>query len=161
MSNYAVNNGLAGTQQANSGTFITVMDIFANTTGLKRIHIYSYLFWPNSAPASTDTNLEFSISRMTSAITTNGTVTTPLALDSAEAACAATVGANFTSEPTTYTATSDLKAGGGNQRATLQWATNDFSQMLHSPATNLSGFGLRTRSVGYTGKVGVAIEFQE
>lgn len=158
MSNYSVNNSTAGTQQVQTSTYITLIELLANTTGLKRHHIYSYLIGPAGAPASSDTNLEFDIPRLTASGT--GTAFTPTALDSAEAASSATCEVNHTAEPT-VTASSQLKYGSGNQRSVFQWVTNDFSQMLHSPATTANGFGIRTRSLGYTGKVAAQLEFME
>jgi hypothetical protein len=151
MSNYSVNNSLGGTQQAISTTYITLQETIANTTGIKRFHIYGYKIFPVSAPASSDTDLEYDISRITASGT--GTAATSLPNDSAESASNATSKVNDTVEPT-VTASSSVDYGGGNQRATIQFQTNDFSQMFHAPATNANGFAIRAKSLGYTGKMG-------
>lgn len=158
MANFHANNSTAGTQQAQTSTYITLLELLANTTGLRRFHIFGYTVFPAAAPASSDTNLEYDIPRITA--TGTGTAFTPTTPDSAEGVSSATCKVNDTVEPT-VTASSQVKYGGGNQRVTVTFQTNDFSQMLHSPATTANGFAVRSRSLGYTGKVGCAVDYME
>lgn len=158
MANFHANNSTAGTQQAQTSTYITLLELLANTTGLRRFHVYGFTIFPASAPSSTDTNLEYDMPRLTA--TGTGTAFTPTVPDSAEGVSSATCKVNDTVEPT-VTASSQVKYGGGNQRVTVTYQTNDFSQMFHSPATTANGFGWRTRSLNYTGKVGIGVDYME
>lgn len=158
MAAYIVQNQTAGTQQANTSTFITLAEMLAATSGLKRMHLYSYLIGPASAPASSDSNLEFDIPIISA--TGTGTAFTPVPTDSVEAASSFTCKTNDTVEPT-VTASTQRKYGSGNQRSVFSWVTNDFSQMIHFPATNGAGFCVRSRSLGYTGKVAATVEVAE
>ena len=158
MSNYSANNSTAGTQQSQTSTYITLLELLMNTSGIKRPHLYSYLIGPASAPAASDSNLEFDLLIMT--VTGTGSAYTAVPLDSAEAAANATLKVNDTVEPT-VTASSQRKYGSGNQRSVFSWVTNDFSQMVHFAATNGQGFAVRSRSLGYTGKVACAVEWME
>lgn len=141
MANFSVNSGLAGTLQAITSTYKSLLEVTAQTTSLKRGKLYDFTFGTLGTPA--DQSYEWDISRMTTIGT--GTAVTPVALDPADAA-AFTVGtANHTVEPT-VTATSSLFYLGTNQRASYRWVAAPGSELLW-PATNLNGVGLRTRSV--------------
>ena len=140
MAKFSVNNGLAGTLQATTSTYKSLLEVTAQTTSLKRGKLYDFTFGTLGTPA--DQSYEWDISRMTSIGT--GTAATPVALDPADTA-AFTVGtANHTAEPT-VTAASSLFYLGANQRASYRWVAAPGSELLW-PATNLNGVGLRTRS---------------
>jgi hypothetical protein len=156
MANFSVNNGLAGTLQAITSTYKSLLEVTAQTTSLKRGKLYDFTFGTIGTPA--DQSYEWDISRYTTIGT--GTAVTPVALDPADAA-AFTVGtANHTVEPT-VTATSSVFYLGANQRASYRWVAAPGSELLW-PATNLNGLGLRTRSVsGGTATATAHFLFQE
>jgi hypothetical protein len=156
MAKFAVNNGLAGTLQAITSTYKSLLEVTAQTTSLKRGKLYDFTF--GTIGTAADQTYEWDISRYTTIGT--GTAVTPLALDPADAA-AFTVGtANHTVEPT-VTATSSLFYLGTNQRASYRWVCPPGGEMVW-PATNLNGLGLRTRSVsGGTATSTAAFWFEE
>lgn len=156
MANYSVNNGLAGTLQAITSTYKSLLEITAQTTSLRRNKLYDLTFGTIGTPA--DMSYEWDVSRMTTIGT--GTAVTPLALDPADAACFTVGTANHTVEPT-VTATSSQFYLGANQRASYRWVCAPGSEIV-GPATNLAGVGLRTRSVsGGTATATAQFWFQE
>src|SRR5262245_30087720 len=158
MSNYHIDNALAGTQQVMTGTYKTLLETLAQTAGIKRNKLWGFNIGPSAAPASSDTNLEGDISRATATCT--GTALPANAMDPADGAATSASKANATAEGT-VTATSSVWYGAMNQRATFAWQTNDQSQMLIGPATNNAGLVMRSRSAGYTGTVGAGWYWRE
>src|ERR1700745_3664724 len=96
MAKYAIGNDLGGSQKAVSGSYKTLVSMFATTGALRRGKIYDILIGTNGTPA--DNYLEWDVSRMTADGT--GTAITPNALDPADAAALGTSKANYTVEPT-------------------------------------------------------------
>ncbi len=144
---YGTGNGLAGTDQAMSSSFKTLLALTAQTSGLRRGAISEFSIGANAAPNATDCPVEFDVSRQTAAGTS--TAATPVPLNPADVA-ATTVGAvDFTGEGT-ITAASALVAGSMNQRATYRWVASP-GQELWWPATNLAGLAIRALSPTYTG----------
>src|SRR5262245_16013417 len=103
MAKYALSNGSAGTQQANTTTYKTQWDLTAATgaTTLRRAWIYDVVFGADGTPA--DNEVSYVINRQT----TTGTRTsaTPAPIDAADAAALITAGVNTTIEPTITSAT--------------------------------------------------------
>lgn len=157
MAKYEINNELAGTQQAMTATYKSLLTLASSAT-TKRLRLYEVSAAQNGVPASSDTNIEFDISRVTAAGT--GTAITALAVDSGDGAALASCLANLTVEPT-VTAASSVWARSGNQRAPFYWAAVDASAHLISPATSAAGFALRCKSAGYTSTAKGSIYFEE
>ena len=156
MANFSVNNINAGTQQAVSSTYKTLIGInAASGTALRRIKLFDLLVGTNGTPA--DNYMEWDVSRMTAAGT--GTSTTPNQLDPADAASVTIGTSNYTIEPT-VTAASSVFYVGVNQRASYRWVAAPGSELV-VPATNLAGFVGRTRSGGYTSTATMTMLFQE
>lgn len=158
MANFHVDTGLAGTQQAMTTTYKTLIEGLAQTTGIKRTRWYQFNAGPAGLPSSTDCDLVFDISRITG--TGTGTAATPLPLDPNEGAATSSWKINDTVEGT-ITATSSVKYLAGNQRSAWSWQTNDMSQMLVGPATNNAGLAARGKSSTMTTAVGASCEFNE
>ena len=129
MSRYACNNDLAGTQQAMSSSFKTLVDIRSTTGALTRGDIYDILVGTNGVPA--DNYMEFDLSLITAVGTSTGI--TPQALDPADVVALATASANATAEPTT-TAASTRWFIGVNQRASYRWVAAPGGELVW-PAT--------------------------
>lgn len=142
MAKYSVSNGLAGTLQAITSTYKTLLSVTAQTTSLKRGKLYDFSFGTLGTPA--DQSYEWDISKQTAA-STGGSTVTPVPLDPADAACFTVGTANPTGEGT-ITATSSGFYLGTNQRASYRWVASPGSELLW-PATNLAGLAMRTRSV--------------
>jgi hypothetical protein len=141
MAKYAI----TGTQSTVSGSYKTVLDVFATSGSLRRGKVYDLLIGTNGTPA--DNYLQWDISRMTADGT--GTAVTPNQLDPADVAALATAKNNYSAEPT-ITASSSLLNVGVNQRASYRWVAAPGSELVF-PATASNGLALRTLSGGYTG----------
>ena len=141
MAKYAITGQLA----AVSGSYKTVLDVFATSGALRRGKVFDVLIGTNGTPA--DNFLQWDISRMTADGT--GTAVTPNPLDPADVAALATAKSNYSAEPT-ITASSSLFNVGVNQRASYRWVAAPGSELLF-PATAGNGLALRALSGGYTG----------
>lgn len=141
MANYAASNGLAGTLQAITSTYKTLLALTAATATLRQGRLYDLEFGTLGTPANQ--TYEFDLSRQTAAGTS--TAVTPVALNPNDAASGTVGSANFTAEGT-ITATSSMFYLGINQQASYRWVASPGSEIFW-PATNLAGVALRTRSV--------------
>lgn len=141
MANYATSNGLAGTLQAITSTYKTLLALTAATATLRQGRLYDVTFGTLGTPA--DQSYEFDISRQTGAGTS--TAVTPVPMNPADAVSGTVGSANFTAEGT-ITATSSMFYLGINQRASYRWVAAPGSELFW-PATNLAGLAMRTRSV--------------
>jgi hypothetical protein len=154
MPGYAASNLLAGTQQAMTTTFKTLLDLVASSgTSLQRFKVHEFVFGTDGTPA--DNSYTFDVSRCTDEGT--GTTVTPNKLDLADGAFLGLGKANHTVEPT-VTATSSLWSSGFNQRASHRFVAFP-GQELVAPATNVAGFVFRFKSPSYTGTATVQAEF--
>ena len=151
MAKYAI----TGSQATVSGSYKTVLDLFATTGALRRGKVYDVLIGTNGTPA--DNYLQWDISRMTADGT--GTAVTPVALDPADVAALATAKNNYSAEPT-ITAGSSLFNVGVNQRASYRWVAAPGSELLF-PATANNGLALRALSGGYTGSATGDLMYEE
>jgi len=141
MAKYAITGALA----AVSGSYKTVLDVFATSGALRRGKVFDVLIGTNGTPA--DNYLQWDISRMTADGT--GTAVTPNPLDPADVAALAAAKNNYSAEPT-ITANSSLFNVGVNQRASYRWVAAPGSELLF-PAVAGNGLALRALSGGYTG----------
>ena len=157
MANFVISNSTttAGTQQAMTTTYKTLVSIVGAESAPRRGKIYDLLVGTNGTPA--DNYMEWIVSRVT--VPSTGTVVTPLPLDAADAATLAKIVANSTTEGT-VTAGSDLFYVGVNQRASYRWVAAPGSELVW-PATSCAGFVLRARSGGYTGTATGTVYAQE
>lgn len=141
MAKFSGNNS-AGTHQAITSTYKTLIQVTAQTTSLKRGKLYDITFGTLGTPA--DQSYEWDVSRCTT-LGTGGTTPVAAPLDPADAAAFTVVTVDVTAEPTITAATSQLYIA-ANQRASYRWVAAPGSELVW-PATNLNGFALRTRSV--------------
>lgn len=151
MAKYAI----TGQQAAVSGSYKTVLDVFATSGALRRGKVFDVLIGTNGTPA--DNFLQWDISRMTADGT--GTAVTPNPLDPSDVAALATAKANYTAEPT-ITANSSLLNVGVNQRASYRWVAAPGSELLF-PAVAGNGLALRALSGGYTGSATGGVMYEE
>lgn len=146
MAGYNASNMLAGTQQAISSTYKTLVAIMASSgTSAQRGKIEEFIFGTDGTPA--DNAMNYDVSRMT----VDGTATsiTPTKVDPADGVFLGLATANHTIEGT-VTANSRQGGFGCNQRATMRWVAAPGQQLVF-PATNLAGFVFRAKSPAYTG----------
>lgn len=155
MARYSLSNELAGTQQAISTSYKTLVALTAATATLRRAGLYDLMIGTAGTPA--DNSYVFDISRQTAAGTS--TSGTPTILDPADTA-AGTVGSlNFTAEGT-ITAASSLFNVAINQRASYRWVAAPGSELV-IPATNLAGLAVRAKSAAGTAVAVAQTYFQE
>lgn len=147
MAKYAVSNGNAGTPQALTTTYKTLLDVTAATgaTTLRRAWIYDMMFGTDGTPA--DNVVVWKADRQTSTGTRSAAVPPPL--DFADAAALITVGVNTTIEGI-ITAATQLVEIAVNQRASYRWVAAPGGELV-VPATNVAGIGVRAKSPAYTG----------
>ncbi len=156
MANFSANNS-AGTHQAITSTYKTLIQVTAATSGLKRGKVYDVMFGTLGTPA--DQSYEYDVSRCTT-LGTGGSTPVAAPLDSADVACSAVATADPTAEGT-FTAATSMIYLAVNQRASYRWVAAPGSELMY-PATNLNGFGIRTRSVsGGTATASGQFLFQE
>lgn len=155
MARYSASNTLAGTQQALSTAYKSLLILKAATASLRRAFIYDLLFGTDGTPA--DNAVVYDVSRQTADGT--ATATTPLALDPADAA-SDTIGASNATAEGTITAASSVLSIGVNQRASYRWVAAPGGELV-IPATNLAGFAVRAKSPAYTGTAIATAHFQE
>jgi hypothetical protein len=155
MAVYHTNSDLAGTPQAMTTTYKTLVTLTAATATLTSGKIIDVMFGTSGTPA--DNYLEYDISRQTAA----GTITaaTPTALDPTTRACGTVAGANATAEGT-VTAASSVFNIAVNQRASYRWVAVPGSELI-IPNVNLSGFAVRAKSAAYTGTAVAAVYHTE
>jgi hypothetical protein len=151
---------IQGAQATLTTTYKTALIVTAAASGtIRRGKVYDINVAAQSAPASTDTNIQFDLSRQTAAGTT--TAYTLLPNDPADAVFSGLGGVNATAEGT-VTANSSVFNIALNQRAPFRWQTylGSGAELVY-PATASNGFALRSLSAGYTGAAGGTVYVQE
>lgn len=146
MAGYAASNLLAGTQQAISTSYKTLVNLSAATAALRRQRIVEFIFSVDGTPA--DNVATCDVSRSTAIGT--GTTATPNPLDAADGVMGGVATVNHTVEPTIAVGTARVEGWGFNQRATQRWVAFPGKELI-VPAVNLNGLAFRLKSPGYTG----------
>ena len=162
MALYGTSNIAATTpaQTAVATTSKTMLQLAAQTTGIRRAWLYEYTVGPSAVPNATDCEIVWTVIRQTSA-GTGGVTLTENALDQADAAAATVALGNFTAEPT-GAETGIVDTLGANQRASYRWVVAPGGPgEICVPATNLAGYGIRAKSSTYVGTVTAAVKFRE
>jgi hypothetical protein len=145
--------------QAVASTHKTILQLTAQTTGLRRAWLYEYKVGPGSVPNATDCEITWTLIRQTTLGT--GTTMTSNALDQADAAAATVITGNMSAEPT-GAETGIVDTVPANQRGTFQWVVAPGGPgEICVPGTNLAGYGIRAKSSTYTGNAMAALKFRE
>ena len=112
----------------------------------------------SSAPASTDTNIFFTLERMTATAGSTMSAYTPLPNNPSDAAFVGKVGINNGTVEPTIAANQAVFSIGMNQRAPFRWQTylGSGAELFYAATTD-TGFALRVTSAGYTGAGGGTI----
>lgn len=141
-------------------TVKTMLQLAAQTTGLRRAFLYEWTVGPSAVPNATDCELVWTLIKQTTA-GVGGVTLTSNALDQADAAAATVALGSLTTEPT-GAETGVVDTLGANQRATYRWVVAPGGPgEIVIPATNLAGYGIRAKSSTYTGTVNVGAKFRE
>ena len=129
----------AGHGAAAAGTNKTLLALISATT--VRPRLYDLILGSGAAVA--DVTTKYHLERFT-AVGTEGSGFTPIALDPADPAAKSDYGVAHTAEPT-YTASAHLLAISLNQRATFRWIAAPGSELI-APATANNGIGLQSQA---------------
>jgi hypothetical protein len=148
---WTANNSLAGTLQALTTTYKTMLGLNSATApAVKAICVWEFDFGQASAPNATDCPTQYDVSTRTAAGT--GSATTPLTTVNGLGSTALVVATgNYTAEPTVTAATSVYNKP-VNQRGAAFWQAAPGGEIFY-PATNLKGPVFRALSPTYTGTV--------
>lgn len=150
---------IGGQQTILTTTYKTAISVNAAASGtIRRGKVFDINVSQAAAPSSTDTNIIFDMSRVTS-VGTN-TAVTPAPGDPADAVFSGLAGQNHTIEPTGLTPS--VFNIGLNQRAPYRWQTylGSGAEIVY-PATASNGLALRVQSLLYTASAGGIIYCQE
>lgn len=162
MALYGTSNVSATTPALNAvaTTAKTMLQLAAQTTGLRRAAMYEWTVGPSAVPNATDCEIAWTLIRQTTA-GSGGVTLSSNPEDLADAAAATVALGSLTSEPT-GAETGVIDALGANQRASYRWVVAPGGPgELIIPATNLAGIGIRAKSSTYTGTVSVSAKFRE
>lgn len=145
----------SGNGAAAVGTNKTILTLISAAT--IRPKLYDLLIGSGATPA--DLATIFHLERFT-AVGTEGSGFTPLALDPGDPASLADYGVGvFAAEPT-YTANAVLMKLALNQRATFRWVAAPGSELV-APASANNGIGLQAQSSGGTASHDVTMLHEE
>jgi len=158
MARYALHNRAAGTQQAVSTAYKTLVNIIGATT--RRARMWQVAFGADGAPNATDCQMVWDL--CTKDATTAGTGTSAtsniIKLNSADGAPQLTAAVNYTAEPTVFTSVFNFAI---NQRASQLWTAFDQDQCVVMPATANFGLAVRVLSPTYTNNALATMVFEE
>lgn len=157
MATYAV----GGTQSTISSSYKGHVALIAPASSPRRIKLYEYKIGATGNPNSTDTYLQFDISRLSQTTSLAGSAFTPNPTDPADQASLTLANVNVTTEPASALIASSLDNFGINQRSTVRWIAAQESQNLIGPATSQNGLYIRALSNAYTGANAVQVSFLE
>ena len=123
------------------------------SVGSRRVMLYEMEFGQTGSLASTDCQCQWDLSVFSSTNILTASTVVLNKLDPADGT-AVTIFANNATTELTYTTAGaglSLKNWSVNQRGSYRWRALDDGDNLIIPATNLTGFGLRTLSSNFTG----------
>ena len=133
------------------------------SNGTRRIMLYEVELGASGAPASTDAQILWDLSRFTATTTLAGTSVIPNLLDTADSSPLALF-FNAISAELTYSAAGaglSLKSWGINQRGSYRWRALDDNDNIIIPAAVGTGIGLRAQSSAFTSTAIGNISFVE
>jgi hypothetical protein len=123
------------------------------SVGSRRVMIYEIEFGQTGSLASTDCQCQWDLSLFSSTNILTATTVVLNKLDQADGT-AVTIFANAATAELTYTTAGNglsTKNWAVNQRGSYRWRALDDNDNIIIPATNLTGYGLRTLSSNFTG----------
>ncbi len=143
-----------GAVATTAGTPETLINVFGAST--IRPHLYDVIL---GSDATADQAYSIEVER-TTAVGTEGSGFTPVALDPGDPVSLADVGVGtFSAEPT-YTAASTLLGFGLNQRGTFRWVAAPGGELI-VPATASNGLGIKAESSTASFNVDVTFHWEE
>ncbi len=147
-----------GSQATISSSYKGIAAFYAPATPLKRARCAEIIIGQTANPNSTDTYVQYDMSRQT----TVGTATVLAAppSDPADGAASTLASSNTTVEPT-ITASSSVFNEAVNQRGSFRWIESDENKMPVIPLTANNGFELRGQSSTYASSVTATLGFFE
>jgi hypothetical protein len=156
MAFYSANNRMAGSQQALSTSYKTLLNIVGATTF--RARLWEFTVGADGAPNATDCQIVWDVANKDATTAGTGSATTPQKVNPADRAATLVVTGNFTAEPTTFTSALTLAL---NQRASQRWVAFGPDQALVMAATASIGLGIRALSPTYAANALADIVYEE
>jgi len=153
---YWLHNRQAGTQQAVSSAFKTMVNLIGATT--RRAQLWEMSGGPEGTPNSTDCSIDWDIANKDATTAGTGTAATPAKVNGDDGAAVLTASVNYTAEATTFTTLWNKSV---NQRATVEFRAYNENEALIMQKTASIGLGVRALSATYTGTVLCAVRFAE
>ncbi len=155
MALYTINNQNAGTPQAISTAYKSILTVASATgaTTLRRGWLMEWEIGADAAPNATDCPINWDISEQTNLGTISALTPRVNDVGGGDAAALLVYAANATGEGT-ITASSSAWYLPLNQRASYRIQMRDERNSLIVPAVNLKGWAMRAKSPNYTGTVG-------
>lgn len=157
MTGYFVSNGFAGTEQNVTTTAKTITRLVVPASSGKRFFIFEIDVGQNAAPNATDCQVEWDLNFADA--TTAGTKTSITPYNAFDTAVT-TAFANYSAEPTAYSAATRFWHKSINQRNSALWQAAPGSE-LFIPSTASEGPGLRALSTNYASTVLGTMRFTE
>lgn len=163
---YYASNSLGGTEQNLSATLITLLRLTCPASSQKRFNIWEIDVGQNNVPNATDCNVEYILTYCSAAGAGTSTSVTPnptgggfVAGANLDVAVTA-AHANYTAEPTTYTAAQEFWHKNVNQRGSALWQAAPWGE-IWLPATASQGPGFRASSPNYASTAVASCRFSE
>ncbi len=130
----------------------------ADTGGARRGKLFEFTWGALASATAADVIVGMHVGRITTDGTA-GSAVTAIPLDPADAAATATLGENYSTEPT-YTANQEVFLVGRHMRATYRWVAAPGAEFVY-PATDNNGFGFKPIHSSATHDEQVTMLFEE
>jgi hypothetical protein len=160
MARYFFDNRFAGTQQniptTSAGATAAIASVWSLTATLRRGRCVAVSVGADGPPNATDCQIIYQVQRQTADGT--GTTATPNPRFPGDSASSMAGKVNYTVAPTFSLIQWSRSL---NQRASMQWAAQDYDAMILWPATNLSGLTVLAFSPTYATAVLCGIEYED
>ena len=157
MARYYVDNRMTNAQQAITTTYKTQVAVWSSSgTVARRGRCVAVSVGPDGAPNATDCQIVYTVERQTADGTSTAVVPSPRF--PADVASDMVAHNAYTAEGT-YTLAQWSRSL--NQRASMQWAAQDYDAMILWPATNLAGLNILALSPTYNSNVLGGMEFED
>ncbi len=153
---------VGGTQSVLSGSNKGVVALLGGATLPRRIKLLEYKIGATGNPnSSTDTYIQFDLSRLSNTTSLGGTAFTPNPDDIADSVSVTLANINQATEPAAALITASLDNYGINQRATVRSVVSQEAWASVGPATAAAGLYARVTSNAYTSALAIQVKFLE
>lgn len=166
MSGYFLTNQQAGSFQALSSTYKSLVRAVSAASATRRLRYSEMEISAISVPNSTDCQIQVDVTYCGATGAGTSTAATPQPADSGAAigtqvdTATSTGAVNFTAEPTTFVQANNWYNRGFNQRSGVLWQSIPGKEIIQ-PSTASVGAAIRGLSTNYTGNVVAKLLYDE